>query len=380
MTDSPTLAGDQALAASGLRQWYEPRRAARGKGGVVTGPVRAVDGVDFHVGLSETVALVGESGCGKSTMARLLVGLEPPQDGTLLARRRDGSVLDIAGSDRRQRRRIGQTVQLVFQDPVSSLNPRMTIGDSVAEPLQHHRLSRRERKDRAAAALASVGLDPGLVERFPHAMSGGQRQRVGIARALIAEPSILVCDEAVSALDVSVQAQVLNLLAEVRADHDLSLVFITHDLSVVRYLADRVAVMYVGQLVEVAPVGDLFAQPLMPYTESLLAAIPEVGVRARGKPAAIRGEAPSPARPPSGCRFHPRCPYAIERCRTEVPALRPAGSGRLVACHRADELTLAGSADEVATARFEFPQHTPEPAPAGSASESPAAPSDADER
>jgi oligopeptide/dipeptide ABC transporter ATP-binding protein len=379
VTDSPTLASDLALAASGLRQWYQPRRVARARG-TVTGPVRAVDGVDFHVGLSETVALVGESGCGKSTMARLLVGLEPPQDGTLLARRRDGSVLDIAGSDRRQRRRIGQTVQLVFQDPVSSLNPRMTIGESVAEPLQHQRLNGRQRRSRAAAALSSVGLEPGLVERFPHAMSGGQRQRVGIARALIAEPSILVCDEAVSALDVSVQAQVLNLLARVRAEHDLSLVFITHDLSVVRYLADRVAVMYVGQLVEVAPVGDLFARPLMPYTESLLAAIPEVGVGARGKPAAIRGEAPSPARPPRGCRFHPRCPYAIERCQTETPVLRPAGSGRLVACHRADELTLAGSAESIATARFEFPQHTPAPASADSASASPAPPSDADER
>lgn len=380
MTDSPSLASDQALAASGLRQWYQPRRVARA-GGTSGGPVRAVDGVDFHVGLSETVALVGESGCGKSTMARMLVGLEPPQQGTLLARRRDGSVLDIAGSDRRQRRRIGQTVQLVFQDPVSSLNPRMTIGESVAEPLQHRGLSRRERRDRAAVALASVGLDPGLVERYPHAMSGGQRQRVGIARALIPEPSILVCDEAVSALDVSVQAQVLNLLAKVRVEHQLSLVFITHDLSVVRYLADRVAVMYVGQLVEVAPVADLFSRPLMPYTESLLAAIPQVGPGARGKPATIRGEAPSPARPPSGCRFHPRCPYAIELCRTDVPALRPAGSGRLVACHRADELTLAGTVDEIATGRFEFPQHTPAPAAAPApAIEPPTPDSGADER
>jgi oligopeptide/dipeptide ABC transporter ATP-binding protein len=279
-------------------------------------PVRAVDGVSLHIARGETLALVGESGCGKSTIARAIMGLTPPTRGEI---RFDDQVLPPLGE--RARRPFLSRLQMIFQDPDASLNPRLTIASSIAEPLEIAKaVSRDEREAKVVALMAEVGLDATLRDRYPHELSGGQRQRVCIARALSVRPELLVCDEAVSALDVSIQAQILNLLVELRERFGLSYLFITHDLRVVRHLATRVAVMYLGQIVELGPTDPLFDEPKHPYTRALLAAVPSLsGVRK--EVARARGDIPSPSDPPSGCRFHTRCPEVFDRCPREAPAL-----------------------------------------------------------
>ena len=284
--------------------------------------VRAVDGVDLELRAGETLALVGESGCGKSTLARALVGLNPVTSGSAELNGRP-----ITGLTRRALRPFRREMQLVFQDPYASLNPRLTIAATLAEPLVlHHQASRKNVDAKVCDLLAQVGLDPELRVRYPHEFSGGQRQRISIARALAVEPSLLLCDEVTSALDVSIQAQILELLRSVQQKLGLSYLFITHDLGVVRYIAHRVAVMYVGQIVELRDTESLFQSPAHPYTQALLSSIPRVS-HSKVERLPLRGEVPSPAHPPSGCRFHPRCPKAFDRCRAEMPQLYPTEQG-----------------------------------------------------
>jgi peptide/nickel transport system ATP-binding protein len=296
------------------------------------GHVHAVDGVSFAIPRGETLGLVGESGCGKSTVARLVARLLEPTGGTVVY---DGR--DITRWTSRALRPLRREIQLVFQDPYSSLNPRRTVGAIVAEPLRLQRLgTRAERRARVRELLEVVGLSPEHYNRYPHEFSGGQRQRIGIARALITTPKLVVADEPVSALDVSVQAQILNLLAELQAEFALTYLFIAHDLNVVRHVSDRIAVMYLGKLVEVSPADELHARPIHPYTEALLSAVPSVETSARGRRrdrVVLRGDPPSPVAPPSGCRFHTRCRYATEICSTIEPPLVDHGGGHVAACH-----------------------------------------------
>lgn len=285
------------------------------------GTLRAVDGVDFQLFPGETLALVGESGCGKSTLAKALVGLNPITSGQA---KLHGDV--ITGISRSALRRYRSELQLIFQDPYASLNPRFTIAETLGEPLLLHGKATRQNVDaKVCELLGQVGLDIELRQRYPHEFSGGQRQRISIARALAVEPRLLLCDEVTSALDVSIQAQILDLLRSVQQQRGLSYLFITHDLGVVRYIAHRVAVMYVGQIVELRDTESLFEAPAHPYTKALLRSIPRVAGRA-GERKPLSGEVPSPARPPSGCRFHPRCPQAFERCSQESPRLYPVGT------------------------------------------------------
>jgi oligopeptide/dipeptide ABC transporter ATP-binding protein len=297
-------------------------------------PVRAVDGVSFAVAERETLGLVGESGCGKSTVSNAVVGLVKPTSGEVRV-----AGTPIAGADRRTLRNIRAKAQMVFQDPATSLNPRMTVGTAIGEPLLVRGLARgRALRDRVASLLTEVGLRPEHAARYPHQFSGGQRQRIVIARALALRPALLLCDEPVSALDVSVRAQILNLFVELQQSHSMACLFVSHDLAVVRHVCDRVAVMYLGHLVELAPRDALYATPRHPYTRALLAAVPEPDPAVqRSKPRVpLQGEIPSPAAPPPGCVFHTRCPIAIARCREEAPAWRPLGD-TMVACHRAEE-------------------------------------------
>jgi oligopeptide/dipeptide ABC transporter ATP-binding protein len=298
-------------------------------------PVRAVDGVSFSITAGKTLGLVGESGSGKTTVARTLLRLTEPTSGRFLLDEVDVFAL-APGPLRRLRRRL----QIVFQDPFGSLNPRMTVRQTLREPLTIHDLApKAERDARVHALLGEVGLDPELADRYPHELSGGQRQRVGIARALSVEPAFLVCDEPVSALDVSVQAQVLNLLADLQQQRRLTYLFIAHDLAVVKHIADDVAVMYLGRIVERAPAAAVYQQPRHPYTRSLLSAVPVPDPAAPPQRIVLTGDVPSPAHPPSGCAFHPRCPHPKknERCRSETPALREISLGHLAACHFAEE-------------------------------------------
>jgi len=290
--------------------------------------VHALDRVDLTVREGEVVGLVGESGCGKSTLGRIVARALSPSAGERLWKGRPYADFD-SGRDRRER----LAVQMIFQDPFASLNPRMRIVDIVGEaPAVHGLVRRRERDEYVAGVLQRVGLDPATMRRFPHQFSGGQRSRIGIARALAVEPRFLVCDEAVASLDVSIQAQVLNLFARLREELRLTYLFISHDLGVIRHLSDRVVVMYLGRVVESARAADLFAAPNHPYTRALVDELPRMDLRRRSF-VPIRGEIPSPLAPPSGCHFHPRCPHAFERCRHEAPALREVGEGHVSACH-----------------------------------------------
>jgi oligopeptide/dipeptide ABC transporter ATP-binding protein len=300
----------------------------------VSGQVYAVDGVSFHIERGETLGLVGESGCGKSTVGRTLLKLLQPTSGRIFV---DGA--DITDFDAAKMFPYREKMQMIYQDPYASLNPRMTAGDIVGEPLIIHKVTaREERKDRVARMFERVGLRPELMSSYPHEFSGGQRQRIGIARALALDPELIIGDEPVSALDVSIQAQIINLLMDLQDEYRLSYLFVAHDLAVVEHISHRVAVMYLGRIVEMTDKTSLFEMPLHPYTEALLSAVPVAKARAKGRKRMIlTGDVPSPINPPSGCHFHTRCRYALPRCRHETPALREVRAGHLAACHLHDD-------------------------------------------
>ena len=320
------------LDVSNLKMYYPVSR------GIVfqraKGELKAVDNVSLTINRGEVLGLVGETGSGKTTVGRCILRLQLPTAGEIYFAGRN--LLALHG---RELRKIRKQMQVVFQDPYSSLNPRMSIGNIVGELLMVHRVvfDKKAYRERTAELFTAVGLDPALFDRYPHELSGGQRQRVGIARALAPRPSFIVCDEAVSALDVSIQAQILNLLMKLKKQYALTYLFIAHDLAVVKHMSDRVAVMYLGRIMELASKKDLYENPLHPYTQALLAAvpIPDPVLEAKRARAPLKGEIPSPMHPPSGCVFHPRCPIAVEECRRVVPELRDIGSGRSVACIRA---------------------------------------------
>ena len=328
----PATASDIILEVRNLVKHFQ---VSGGLFGGASGTVRAVDGVSFSIKRGETLGLVGESGCGKTTTGRCILQLERPTSGEVIF---EGQ--DLTKLDGRALREVRRKIQVIFQDPYSSLNPRMTVGQIIAEPLAVHGIIRggAARATRVKDLLARVGLLPQHARRYPHELSGGQRQRVGIARALAMEPKLIVCDEPVSALDVSIQAQIINLLEDLQSDLGLTYLFVAHDLAVVRHISDRVAVMYLGKIVEIADRQDVYHSPRHPYTRALLSAvpIPDPGLEASRERMVLRGEVPSPLNPPSGCVFHPRCPIAVDRCKVEVPLLRRLATGHEAACHLAE--------------------------------------------
>ncbi len=331
------------LEIKNLKKYFPIRRGFFSR---VVGNVKAVDGVSFAVQAGETLGLVGESGCGKTTTGRMILRAIDPTAGEIWFDDPQAGRVNVATADKAHLKALRRNMQLVFQDPYSSLNPRMTLLQNVGEPLLvNHVAHGKELEDRVAHLLKVVGLRPEYMNRYPHAFSGGQRQRIGIARALALNPKLVVLDEPVSALDVSVQAQILNLLQDLQGEFGLTYLFIAHDLSVVEHISDRVAVMYVGQLVESATTQELFTRPLHPYTEALLSAVPKPDPRARQDPIVLPGDVADPANPPTGCYFHPRCRYNDgKRCVNETPELRQIQPGRTVRCHLADSLQLSGVA------------------------------------
>ena len=309
----------------------------------LVGELKAVDDVSFELRRGETLALVGESGCGKTTTARCIVNAVNPTSGTVKFKNQSGETVNITDLQGQALRALRRNIQMIFQDPFSSLNPRMNVFDIVSEPLTNFRIGdKSDREERVVQLLDLVGLRPEFMRRFPHAFSGGQRQRIGIARALAGSPEVVIADEPVSALDVSVQAQILNLMSDLQQEFSLTYLFVSHDLSVVKIFSNRVAVMYVGKIVEIADTDELFSNPEHPYTEALLYSVPKTDPRQRTEWEPLAGEVANPLNPPSGCYFHPRCPYATEICKTETPPLIETSPGHWTSCHRSEELTLRG--------------------------------------
>ena len=306
--------------------------------------VRAVTDVSFTVNEGETIGIVGESGCGKTTLGRCIVRAYEPSEGEVFYSAEDGETVNFTKIDPKTMKKYRKEIQMIFQDPYSSLDPRMTVYDIIKEPLAANfpNMPKAEMDQRIMDIAAKVGLNTSYLMRYPHAFSGGQRQRIGIARALVLNPRVIVCDESVSALDVSIQAQVINLLHDLQKELGLTYLFISHDLSVVEYISDKVGVMYLGKLVEYAPTKDLYGHPMHPYTESLLSAVPVADPEAQMERIPLEGEIPNPANPPSGCYFHTRCRYCTDKCRQTAPEYRELEPDHFVACHRAEELKLKG--------------------------------------